>query len=127
MKLKKLLALTAAVFLGSCILSGCCCHAKCDPKKEVKKVSRSVVIDVRSAREYKAGHLRNALHIPLDVIGKKISKAVPDKNTPIYLYCRSGRRSSIALKILEKMQYKNLYNAGGLKEAQKLLSLPIVK
>jgi phage shock protein E len=41
----------------------------------------------------------------------------PDKDAQIYLYCRSGRRSGIALEALQEAGYRNAVNIGGLQEA----------
>ena len=72
----------------------------------------TTVIDVRTDKEYKAGHLKNALHLPYDTIGKTITAHVSDKDAEIILYCRSGRRSGIAKKTLDAMGYTNVINAG---------------
>ena len=55
-----------------------------------------VLVDVRTSREFAAGALPGALHIPHFRIAEGITGMAPDKDTPIVLYCRSGRRSSIA-------------------------------
>ncbi len=69
-------------------------------------------IDVRTAEEYKAGHLEGAVHIAYDEIEQKIAEVTADKTTEIKLYCRSGRRSGIALETLRSMGYSNVSNAG---------------
>lgn len=79
----------------------------------------STVIDVRTAQEYKKGHLHNAVNIAHVDIKDKIAEYVPDKNKKIILYCRSGRRSGIAKKTLNDMGYKNVINAGAYKKLQK--------
>lgn len=78
-----------------------------------------VWIDVRSAEEYGAGHLSDALHMPHGEIADKIAAAVPDKNTPIHLYCRSGHRAEVALQELKKLGYTNLTNHGGYEDLLK--------
>jgi phage shock protein E len=78
-----------------------------------------LIIDVRTAEEFNAGHLDSAVNIPYDIIEKKIAKFAPNTNTIIMLYCRSGRRSGIAIEKLEKLGYKNLINGGGYKEMLK--------
>ncbi|MDO4906230.1 rhodanese-like domain-containing protein [Neisseria sp.] len=70
-------------------------------------------IDVRSPEEYRQGHLQGALNIPADKIGAEIAAASPDKNAPVNLYCRSGRRAEAALQVLKKMGYTNVTNHGG--------------
>ena len=73
----------------------------------------AVWIDVRTPEEYAAGHLENAKNIPHDQIGQQIAAHVPNKNTPINLYCRSGRRAEAAKQVLESMGYTNVQNRGG--------------
>lgn len=76
----------------------------------------SVLIDVRSADEFAAGALPGAEQIDYEQIASRISAIAPDKDTPIILYCRSGRRSGIAEETLRAMGYSNLINAGGYDE-----------
>lgn len=80
---------------------------------EVSQPRTGIWIDVRTANEFNAGHLDGALHIPYDVIGDQIAAVVPDKDAEIHVYCRTGRRSGIALKTLEGMGYTNVVNEGG--------------
>ncbi len=80
---------------------------------------KSVWIDVRTNKEYKAGHKKGALLIPFDEIEKGISELGLPLDTEIYLYCRSGGRAQKALKTLNKIGYKSVTNVGGLKNAIK--------
>lgn len=73
---------------------------------------KSIVIDVRTDAEFQAGHLKSAINIPYDVIQQKIGGYVKKKDESIILYCRSGRRSGIALGTLKGMGYTNVINAG---------------
>jgi len=75
-------------------------------------LAQSVWIDVRTAEEYQAGHLEGAINIPYDEIQQKITSVATDKSTDIQLYCRSGRRSGIALETLRSMGYSKVANAG---------------
>lgn len=75
-------------------------------------VAQNLWIDVRTAEEYKAGHLEGAINIPYDEIEQKIEAVSADKNTDIQLYCRSGRRSGIALESLRSLGYSKVTNAG---------------
>lgn len=72
------------------------------------------LIDVRTIREYEAGHIENSKNI--DVLKKeeftrKIQKL--DKNKPIYIYCRTGNRSREAAKILHKAGFKDIIDLKG--------------
>ncbi len=69
-------------------------------------------IDVRTPQEYDEGHLSHSINIPLNKITSGIDKIIPDKNTPIHLYCRSGNRSELAMKELLKLGYTNVHNEG---------------
>jgi len=75
-------------------------------------------IDVRTAEEYAAGHVSQAINIPYEQIAARIPEVTEDKDAVIYLYCRSGRRSGIAKDTLDRLGYRNVVNIGGLKEAQ---------
>lgn len=84
-------------------------------RKEGKK--SFVLIDVRTSEEHKEGYIPGTdMNIPHDQIDKLPQMGVNDKNTTIILYCRSGRRSDIAKSTLLKMGYKNVLNAGGVKD-----------
>ncbi|MCR4903156.1 MAG: rhodanese-like domain-containing protein, partial [Butyrivibrio sp.] len=72
--------------------------------EKLKDIRDAVLIDVRSKEEFSQGHILESLNIPLDEI-QNIDKKVQDRNTPIFLYCHSGVRSSKAAKILRKMGY----------------------
>ena len=76
-------------------------------------------IDVRSAEEFNAGHLQDAVNIPHDQILERIQSVSPDKDAPINLYCRSGRRAESALNELKKAGYTNVTNHGGYEDLVK--------
>jgi len=75
--------------------------------------AKGIWIDVRSAEEFNSGHLQNAVNIPHDQIIEGIKVVSSDKNAPINLYCRSGRRAKVALNELKKAGYTNVTNHGG--------------
>lgn len=77
------------------------------------------VIDVRSAEEYREGHIREAVHIPYEQIADRITTIVPDRDTRIILYCRSGRRAGIAEQALRKLGYTHIENKGGLEDMRR--------
>jgi phage shock protein E len=86
-----------------------------------------LVIDVRTEAEWNNGHLEGAVLIPYDVIGEKIGTVAKDKSKPIYVYCRTGRRSQIAKEALERLGYKNVKNLGSLQDAAKTMKRRIVR
>ena len=80
---------------------------------------KSVWIDVRTDKEYRAGHKKGAILIPFDEIAKGVSGLGVPLDTKIYLYCRSGGRAQKALKTLNKIGYKAVANVGSLENAMK--------
>lgn len=90
------------------------CEAETPPQTLTAIHSGShLVIDVRSSEEFAAGHLPGARLIPHYRIGAEIVAVAPDKDTPIVLYCRSGRRSQIARQALLELGYTQVVDAGG--------------
>jgi phage shock protein E len=83
--------------------------------------AKDVVIDVRTAAEFQSGHVQGALNLPHDSISQDIFKAKVAKDDHVILYCRSGRRSDIALGTLKGLGFSNVENYGGLEQAQKRL------
>lgn len=86
-----------------------------------------VIVDVRTVAEWNEGHLEGAVLIPHDKIEEGIGAVAPDKKTKIYLYCRSGRRTGIALETLKKAGYQEVISLDTLGNAAKVLRKPIVK
>ena len=66
--------------------------------------------------------IQGAINITHDEIGKRIGAVADDKGKHIVLYCRSGRRSGIALKTLREIGYSEVENADGFKEFKRWLS-----
>ena len=72
-----------------------------------------VFLDVREPDEFKAGHIPGAVNIPRGLLESRIEEQIPDKNTTIVVYCRSGVRSALASATLVKMGYKGVLNMDG--------------
>ena len=72
------------------------------------------LIDVREPHEFNAGHIDGAQLIPLGTIEDSFSLFIPQKDTKIFIYCRSGNRSAEAAKKLVSMGYTNVFDIGGI-------------
>ncbi len=70
----------------------------------------AVVIDVRSAGEYKGGHVSGSKNIPLDQISKRV-KELQKLNKPVIFCCASGTRSGMANRIAKREGVES-YNGG---------------
>jgi rhodanese-related sulfurtransferase len=69
------------------------------------------IIDVRSEEEFKAGHIRNSVNIPLQNLTQNLSKIKKDK--PVITCCASGKRSASAKTILKSSDFIAVYDGGG--------------
>ncbi|ORY12233.1 Rhodanese-like domain-containing protein [Clohesyomyces aquaticus] len=80
------------------------------------------LIDVRTPAEFSTGYLGNAINIEYQLI-HQLPNVVSSvhKNDRITLYCRSGRRSAIAMGVLEKMGYADVRDIGGFEDARRVL------
>ncbi len=70
-----------------------------------------VIIDVRTRAEYRVGHIKGSINIPLNNLPNHYSSIKRDK--PIITCCASGVRSQQAKKILSANGFKQVYNGGG--------------
>lgn len=77
----------------------------------LEKTPAASLIDVREEDEVRDVNLRPSQVIPLGELEDRF-KEVP-KEGPVYLYCRSGRRSRIALEFLKSKGYDNCFNVAG--------------
>lgn len=75
-----------------------------------------ILLDVRTQEEYLEKHIPNSLLIPVEVIEEEAPLKLTDKDSTIFVYCRSGRRSTIASKALAKMGYTKVYDLGGIND-----------
>ncbi len=73
-------------------------------------MSKKLIIDVREPIEYKMGHVDGALNIPLSKIRSDTSLSSVAKDTEVIVYCRTGHRSTIAIRHWTKMGFTNLIN-----------------
>ena len=77
----------------------------------------AAIIDVRTPEEFSAGHIDGAINIPVEKIGQGIQTIKGlKKDSPILVYCHSGRRSSMARLTLEQQGYKNILDGGGMED-----------
>jgi len=84
-----------------------------DELLEFIDINNAVLIDVRTNDEYSSGYIENSLNIDYLSIDFNQNVEELDKNTPIVLYCRSGKRSSRSANILSKLGFKEVYNLHG--------------
>ena len=85
-----------------------------------------VVVDVRTAGEFAAGHIENAINIDVEAsdFDSKIAKL--DKNVEYAVYCHSGRRSGIATDKMVKAGFTKVTNLEGGIQSWQAAGYPLV-
>ena len=80
-----------------------------DDLKQILDSKMSIVlIDVRTRSELTRGKIPGCINIPLDELEEVLEQKVPEKDTPLYLYCLSGTRSDKAVRILLQKGYTSV-------------------
>lgn len=84
-----------------------------------------VIVDVRSATEFEAGHLKGAINIPFDLISQHQSLLDTLKPETLVVYCRSGRRAAIFEQALAEQAFRLLHLRGDFRDWQ-AAQLPVI-
>ncbi len=98
------------IILFVILLTGCSTQ-KAETKMTLDQILASnnyQIIDVRTKTEYEESHIKNSINIPYDTIDENTKL---DKNKTIMVYCKSGKRSSIAYSKLKDLGY-DVYDLG---------------
>ncbi|WP_291579691.1 rhodanese-like domain-containing protein [Clostridium sp. UBA6640] len=69
-----------------------------------------LILDVRSANEFEESRISNAINIPVDELEEEFYELEDYKDRPILVYCKSGKKSSVACNLMEEEGFSNLYN-----------------
>ncbi|MGM8361269.1 rhodanese-like domain-containing protein [Flavobacterium sp. ARAG 55.4] len=116
MKFKSLFAISLLFILFSC-------HAQTSQNiqtvevaafaKEIKTTQKLQIIDVRTPEEFTEGHIDTAQNI--NWLGDQFTQNAEklNKDKPVYVYCRSGKRSLKASEKLAELGFKEIYNLDG--------------
>ena len=84
-------------------------------------------VDVREDGEFAVDHAAGARHIGRGVLERDIENLIPEKSTPIVLYCGGGFRSALAADNLQKMGYTNVVSMDGGIRAWREAGYPVEK
>ena len=83
--------------------------------KEMIDTQEVIILDVREQDEFDAGHIPDAVLLPVGTITKDTAAAViPKSDSVVLVYCRSGNRSKTASQALADLGYTNVYEFGGI-------------
>ncbi len=79
---------------------------------QISSVS-GVIIDVRTPEEFNAGHVENAININVESSDFQSKISGLDKNLTYFVYCKSGRRSTLATDQMADSGFTSLFNLNG--------------
>jgi rhodanese-related sulfurtransferase len=105
--------LTSVLFLTGCTSADDSVDLKVSDFSAKSQEVGVVSLDVRTADEFAEGHLINAININVESGNFEAEIEKLDKNTTYAVYCRSGRRSAIAVDLMKKAGFTSLYNLDG--------------
>lgn len=83
--------------------------------KEMMDTQEVIILDVREQDEYDSGHIPGAVLLPVGTIDEETAaEVIPEKDSTVLVYCRSGNRSQAASSVLAELGYSNIYEFGGI-------------
>ena len=83
--------------------------------KEMMDSQEVIILDVREQDEYDSGHIPGAVLLPVGSIDETTAaEVIPDEDSTVLVYCRSGSRSKTASSTLAELGYTNIYEFGGI-------------
>jgi molybdopterin/thiamine biosynthesis adenylyltransferase/rhodanese-related sulfurtransferase len=81
--------------------------------RRAEALDGAVWVDIREQDEWQEGHIPGAVYVPRGHLEARIEAAVPDRSTPVVLYCAAGNRSAFAAKTLEELGYTSAHSLIG--------------
>ena len=85
------------------------------------------IADIRTLTEYASGHIENSINIDFYSETFRDELDQLDKDRTYLIYCRTGRRTGIALGIMEELGFKKVYNMLGGITQWEAIGLPIIR
>ena len=83
--------------------------------KEMMDTQEVIILDVREEDEYDSGHIPGAVLLPVGSIDEDTAaEVIPETDSTVLVYCRSGNRSKTASSTLADLGYTNIYEFGGI-------------
>ena len=118
--MKRILALILAMLIlltgcGGTVVENTYQKITQEEAKNMMDTQEVIVLDVREQDEFDAGHIPGAVLLPVGTITTDTaSSVIPEEDSMVLVYCRSGNRSKTASKALVDLGYTNIYEFGGI-------------
>ena len=83
--------------------------------RDMMDMQEVIILDVREQSEFDAGHISGAVLLPVGTISEDTAAVlIPEMDSVVLVYCRSGNRSKTASAALAELGYTNIYEFGGI-------------
>ena len=89
--------------------------------------SKPLILDVRDATEFAAGHIQGAKNIPMAELASRVKEIEKFKDKPVLVHCQRGMRSKTACSILRAQQFSQLHNLQGGLDTWLEAKMPLIK
>ena len=123
-KISVKLFLSSLLIMLTCIVTGCGDSVQqaqyqqisaSEAKDMMDSQTDCLILDVREENEYNTGHIPGAVLFPVGTIDQSTAQQlIPDQDTVLLVYCRSGNRSKTAASTLADLGYTQVYEFGGI-------------
>ncbi len=84
-----------------------------DPAAAEERLAQATFLDVREQDEFEQGMIPGSLFIPRGHLESQVENRIPDRDTPIVVYCAGGVRSAFAAKTLAELGYRDVVSMAG--------------
>lgn len=108
---------TAIVVL---LLVGIGCNARVPAVRDISPEqllsnppTEALILDVRTPKEFRSGHVPGAVNIPHDELGMRLAEIEPDRGRPIVVYCERGGRAGKAASLLLDAGFEDIRHLEG--------------
>lgn len=117
--MKRIIPFLLALFLltgcGGTAADGSYQQITQEEAKEMMDTQEVIILDVREQDEYDSSHISGAVLLPVGSIDEDTAaEVIPEKDSTVLVYCRSGNRSKTASSTLVELGYTNIYEFGGI-------------
>jgi len=88
---------------------------------------KTTIIDIRDQKEFRSGHLLNAIHVPYDSLEERIPRLEKLKSQPLIVVCNDGKLSRTASETLRKSGFTRVFSLDEGMDGWKKNGLPVTQ
>lgn len=102
-------------------------HNELNPTEAIRFMNNesAVIIDVSPAADFKKGHIKDAINVPVSELANRLSELEAHKGKAVLAYCQAGSSSNRACKILRQAEFTNVRSLSGGLRAWSEANLPV--